>query len=216
MSVLRRSAGRSAQLSSDRIKGPHAITLRSQRNRIASSDEQTITNPQLVSTPDIAQRIFTVRGQKVIISIHLAELYKVEPRSLIQAVQRNRSRFPSDFVFQLTAQEFTNLKSQFVISSSSKHGGARALPYAFTEHGALMAANVLKSKRAAQISVEIVRAFVHLRRFALTNRDLARKIADLESRYDGQFEQIFDALRALLASPEPSHNRKMGFQQSRE
>ena len=175
-----------------------------------------MNEPQLVSTPDIAQRILTVRGQKVIISLHLAELYKVEPRSLVQAVQRNRSRFPADFVFQLTAEEFTNLKSQIVISSSSKHGGSRALPYAFTEHGALMAANVLKSKRAAQISVEIVRAFVQLRRFALTNRDLARKIADLESPYDGQFEQIFDALRALLASPEPSHNRKMGFQQRRE
>ena len=175
-----------------------------------------MNDPQPLPSPDIAQRIFTVRGQNVIVSIHLAELYEVEPRSLIQAVQRNRSRFPPDFVFQITQQEFTNLKSQFVISSSPKHGGARALPYAFTEHGALMAANVLKSKRAAQISVEIVRAFVHLRRFALTNRDLARKIADLESRYDGQFEQVFNTLRVLLASPEPSHNRKMGFQHRRE
>ena len=175
-----------------------------------------MNDPQLVSTPDIAQRIFTVRGQKVIISIHLAELYGVIHKALMQAVQRNRLRFPPDFVFQLTRQEFTNLKSQIVTSSSGDYGGIRKLPYAFTEHGALMAANVLKSKRAAQISVEIVRAFVHLRRFALTNRDLARKIADLESRYDGQFDQIFNALRALLASPEPSHNRKMGFQQSRE
>jgi hypothetical protein len=87
------------------------------------------------------------------------------------------------------------------------------LPYAFTEHGALMAANVLKSKRAAETSVEIVRAFVRLRRFALTNRELARKIAELESHYDGQFEQVFEALNALLASPEPHHGRRMGFQQ---
>lgn len=88
------------------------------------------------------------------------------------------------------------------------------MPYAFTEHGALMAANVLKNKRAAQISVEIVRAFIRLRKFALTNDALARKVAELESRYDGQFEQVFDALRALLASPEPAHNRRMGFQQT--
>jgi hypothetical protein len=176
-----------------------------------------MNDPQLLpASSDITHRIFTIRGQKVIISIHLAELYQVEPRALMQAVQRNRSRFPSDFIFQLTQQEFANLKSQIVISSSSKHGGARTLPYAFTEHGALMAANVLKSKRAAQISVEIVRAFVHLRRFALTNRELARKIADLEARYDGQFEQVFEALHALLASPEPQHGRKMGFQHSRE
>lgn len=172
-----------------------------------------MTDSQLTATqPDIANRIFTVRGQKVILSFHLAELYGVEPRALIQAVQRNRSRFPADFMFQITRQELTNLKSQIVISSSG-HGGARALPYAFTEHGALMAANVLKSKRAAETSVEIVRAFVRLRRFALTNRELARKIAELESRYDGQFEQVFEALNALLASPEPHHGRRMGFQQ---
>ena len=106
------------------------------------------------------------------------------------------------------------MKSQFVTSKNVGRGGLRKMPYAFTEHGALMAANVLKSKRAAQISVEIVRAFIRLRRFALTNRELARKIADLESRYDGQFDQVFEALRALLASPKPAHGRKMGFQQT--
>lgn len=147
----------------------------------------------------------------MIISIHLAELYEVPHKALMQAVRRNRSRFPEDFVFQLMTQEFTNLKSQFVTSSSSGYGGLRKMPYAFTEHGALMAANVLKSKRAANVSVEIVRAFVQLRRFALTNRELARKVAALEARYDGQFEQVFDALRALLASPEPNHSRKRGF-----
>jgi hypothetical protein len=165
--------------------------------------------------PDIAQRIFTVRGQKVITSVQLAELYGVPHKALMQSVRRNRARFPSDFVFQLTRSEFTNLKSQIVTSSSAAYGGLRKLPHAFTEHGALMAANVLKSKRAAKVSVEIVRAFVHLRRFALTNRELGRKLAELESRYDGQFEQVFDALRALLASPEPEHGRKMGFQQTK-
>lgn len=165
---------------------------------------------------EISDHILTLRGQKVILSPHLADLYGVPHKALMQAVQRNRSRFPIDFLFQVTRQEFRHLKSQIVTSSSDGYGGVRKMPYAFTEHGALMAANVLKSKRAAQTSVEIVRAFVRLRRFALTNRELARKVAELEGRYDGQFEQVFDALRALLASPEPAHNRKMGFQQARE
>lgn len=174
-----------------------------------------MASASIITTPDITDRIFTIRGQKVIISVHLAELYGVPHKSLMQAVRRNLSRFPSDFLFQLTSQEFNNLKSQIVTSSSGGYGGVRKMPYAFTEHGALMAANVLKSKQAARTSVEIVRAFVRLRRFALTNRDLARKIAALESRYDGQFEQVFDALRALLASPEPQHGRRMGFQQTK-
>jgi hypothetical protein len=168
--------------------------------------------PQPVAiSPEIKTKIFTIRGQKVIISLHLAELYETAHKALMQAVRRNRARFPEDFVFQLSPHEFANLKSQIVTSSSSGYGGLRKLPYAFTEHGALMAANVLKSKRAAEVSVKIVRAFVRLRRFALTNRELARKVAALEARYDGQFEQVFDALRALLASPEPNHGRKMGF-----
>lgn len=174
-------------------------------------------NTQLTpALSDISERIVTLRGQKVILSVDLAALYEVEPRALIQAIQRNRKRFPPDFVFQITREELTNLKSQFVISSLATHGGARSLPYAFTEHGALMAANVLRSKRAVETSVEIVRAFVRLRRFALTNRELARKIAELESRYDGQFERVFEALNALLASPEPHHGRRMGFQQTKD
>ena len=166
------------------------------------------------ASPEIANRIFTIRGQKVIVSVHLAELYGVPHKALLQSVRRNRSRFPIDFLFQITPEEFNHLKSQIVTSKNVGRGGLRKMPYAFTEHGALMAANVLKSKRAAQISVEIVRAFIRLRRFALTNRELARKIADLESRYDGQFDQVFEALRALLASPKPAHGRKMGFQQT--
>ena len=172
-------------------------------------------SPALPNNETITSRIFTLRGQKVVLSTDLAALYEVEPRALIQAVQRNPVRFPEDFVFRLTAKEVTDLKSQNVISSAPQHGGSRALPYAFTEHGALMAANVLKSARAARMSVEIVRAFVQLRRFALTNRELSRKIADLESRYDGQFDQIFEALHALVASPEPGHDRKMGFNQTK-
>lgn len=170
------------------------------------SEDETLT-----VLPKIETRIFSVRGQKVIISIHLAELYGVLHKALMQAVQRNQRRFPADFVFQLTTQEFANLKSQIVTSNHGGHGGIRKLPHAFTEHGVLMAANVLRSKRATEVSVEIVRAFVRLRRFALTNRELSRKIAELEANYDGRFEQVFDALRHLLASPEPHHGRKMGF-----
>ena len=172
-------------------------------------------SPALPTNETITSRIFTLRGHKVVLSTDLAALYEVEPRALIQAVQRNPVRFPEDFVFRLTIKERIDLKSQNVISSAPQHGGSRALPYAFTEHGALMAANVLKSARAARMSVEIVRAFVQLRRFALTNRELSRKIADLESRYDGQFDQIFEALHALVASPEPGHDRKMGFNQTK-
>ena len=160
---------------------------------------------------DITPRIFSVRGQKVILSSHLAELYGVPHKALMQAVRRNPTRFPIDFAFQITRQELTNLKSQIVTSSSGGYGGLRKLPSAFTEHGALMVANVLKSRRAAQVSVEVVRAFVQLRRFALSNRELARKVCELEQRYDGQFHHVFEALRALLASPEPDHRRKIGF-----
>jgi hypothetical protein len=171
-----------------------------------------VSGAKLIPTsPEIAPRIFTIRGAKVIVSIHLAELYGVPHKALMQAVRRNSKRFPSDFVFQLSRQEFNNLKSQIVTSKTVGRGGLRKMPSAFTEHGALMAANVLKSTRAAEVSVEIVRAFVKLRRFALTNRELARKVAELEKRYDGQFEQVFEALRHLLAAPEPSHSRKIGF-----
>ncbi len=164
--------------------------------------------------PDITPRIFSVRGQKVILSPHLAELYGIPHKALMQAVRRNHKRFPGNFVFQLSRQELTNLKSQFVTSSFGGYGGLRKMPSAFTEHGALMGANVLKSQRAVRVSVEIVRAFVKLRRFALTNRELARKVTKLEQRYDGQFNHVFDALRALLSSPEPSHRRKIGFNRS--
>jgi ORF6N domain. len=118
-------------------------------------------------------------------------------------------------MFQLTREEFESLRSQSVISKTGR-GGRRYLPYAFTQEGVAMLSSVLRSKRAVQVNIEIMRAFVRMRSFALTNRELARKIADLESRYDGQFEQVFEALNALLASPEPHHGRRMGFQQTKD
>jgi hypothetical protein len=153
----------------------------------------------------IRQSIFLIRGQKVMLDAHLAELYAVETRELIQAVTRNRTRFPRDFMFQLSKREYANLRSQFVISSL--WGGRRSTPYAFTEQGVAMLATVLRSRRAIGVNIEIVRAFVYLRRLISEHAELARRIDELEARYDGNFQAIFDAIRGLIAQPEKQHKR---------
>ncbi|OGI40611.1 MAG: hypothetical protein A2V91_00970 [Candidatus Muproteobacteria bacterium RBG_16_64_10] len=140
----------------------------------------------VVALERIENRIYLLRGQKAMLSPHLAELYGVEPRTLIQAVKRNRDRFPEDFMFQLNEAEFLNLKSQFVISSWG--GSRRAAPYAFTEQGVAMLSSILRSKRAVRVNIEIMRAFVRLRRMLATNAGLARKLAILEKKYDAQFK----------------------------
>jgi len=127
----------------------------------------------------IERRIYLIRGQKAIPSTDLAELYQVEPRALVQAMKRNADRFPEDFMFQLTAEEWKNLKSQIVISSWG--GARRAAPYAFTEHGALMLSSVPKSQRAVQMSILIIRVFVRLRELLATYKDLARQIEQLQA-----------------------------------
>ncbi len=157
----------------------------------------------------IETRIFLIRGEKVMLSTHLAELYDVEPRALIQAVKRNTERFPEDFMFQLAADEFTNLKSQIVISSWG--GTRRAAPYAFTEQGVSMLSSVLRSKRAVMVNVEIMRAFVRLRKMLASNVALARKLAALEKKYDAQFKAVFDAIRELMTPPDPKKKRPIGF-----
>lgn len=164
---------------------------------------------QLVSMRMVERRILLIRGQKVLLDSDLAELYGVETKRLNEAVKRNCDRFPSDFMFQLTKKEDANLRSQFA-TSSSDHGGRRTLPFVFTEHGALMLANVLKSKRAIQASVEIVRAFVRLRETLATHKDLARKLEELEKKYDEQFASVFNAIRALMTPPEVK-SRRIGF-----
>ena len=164
-----------------------------------------------VIVPDL---IVAIRGESVILDSDLAALYGVSTSALNQAVQRNQARFPADFAFRLTAAEAAELvRSRSQTVTKKRGANLKYAPRVFTEHGALMAANVLRSKRAVAVSVEIVRAFIQLRKFALTNEKLARQIAELESRYDGQFEQVFEAINALLASPEPHHGRRMGFQQ---
>ena len=163
-----------------------------------------------VAIPErVAGSIILVRGQRVILDTHLADLYDVEVRSLIQAVKRNQERFPVDFMFQLEKQEVGRLRSQFVISNG--RGGRRYAPYAFTEQGVAMLSSVLRSQRAALVNVEIMRAFVHLRRMLASNVALARKLAELEAKYDAQFRAVFDAIRELMSAPDSRPRRQIGF-----
>jgi len=136
----------------------------------------------------------------------LAELYGVETKALNRAFMRNRERFPEDFAFQLTENEFEDLRCQI---GTSRWGGRRYLPYAFTEQGVAMLSSVLRSKRAVQVNIEIMRAFVRLREILATHKDLARKLEALEKRYDSQFRVVFDAIRQLMTPPE-SKKRKIG------
>jgi hypothetical protein len=155
------------------------------------------------------QNILLIRKQRVMLSHDLARLYGVPVKVLNQAVRRNRERFPDDFMFQLDNVELDNLKSQIVTSS---WGGARVLPYAFTEQGEAMLSSVLRSPRAVQVNIAIMRAFVRLREMLLTNADLARKLAELERKYDSQFRAVFDAIRQLMAPPAPDQPPKeIGF-----
>ena len=156
----------------------------------------------------IEQRIFLLRGQKVMFSHDLAQLYEVETRALNQAVKRNSDRFPADFMFQLNDEEFRSLKSQIVTSSWG--GLRRAAPYAFTEQGVAMLSSVLRSRRAIQVNVEIMRAFLRLRQMLGSHADLARKLDALEKKYDVQFKVVFDAIRELMRPPEPNR-RRIGF-----
>jgi ORF6N domain len=156
----------------------------------------------------IRHSIFMIRGQKVILDAHLAELYAVATRVLIQAVTRNASRFPRDFMFRLTKREFANLRSQIVISSL--WGGRRSAPYAFTEQGVAMLSSVLHTKRAIAVNVEIMRTFVELRRMISDHAELANRISELEKRYDGQFQVVFDAIRNLIEPPEKTQ-RRIGY-----
>ena len=159
----------------------------------------------------IENRIFLLRGEKVMFDFHLAELYGVGTRVLMQSVQRNRDRFPEDFMFQIDSKELTALRSQIVISKPGR-GGTRYAPFAFTEQGVAMLSSVLNSPRAVQVNIAIVRAFVKLRQLLSTHVELARKLAALERKYDEQFKIVFDAIRALMSDDEvPASHREIGF-----
>ncbi len=165
------------------------------------------TSYSIVPAERIQNSIYLIRGQKVILSNDLAELYGVSVGVLNQAVKRNTDRFPADYMFQLTRQELANLKSQIVISS---WGGRRFTPYAFTEQGVAMLSSVLHSPRAVKVNIEIMRAFVRLRQLLATHADLARKLEELERKFDGQFRVVFEAIRELMTEPEPPR-KQIGF-----
>ena len=165
----------------------------------------------LVPIEKIENIIFTIRGYKVLLDTHLADLYGVETRVLIQAVKRNDDRFPDDFMFQLSHDEFDSLRSQIVISKGK--GGRRYLPYVFTEQGVAMLSSVLRSKRAIEVNIAIMRAFVQLRKTLDSHAELARKLVDLEKRFeshDEQIQAIFEAIRQLMAPPDKKV-KKIGF-----
>ena len=161
----------------------------------------------LVPVERIDRAILLIRQHKVMLDTDLAVLYGVETKALVRAVRRNRERFPEDFMFQLSPAEFENLRFQF---GTSSWGGRRYRPYAFTEHGVAMLSSVLRSRRAVRVNIEIMRAFVTLRRVIDSHGDLANKLDELEERYDQQFAVVFEAIRKLMAPPATARKR-IGF-----
>ena len=168
----------------------------------------------LVPTERIERAILLIRGQKVLLDSDLAELYEVETKALTRAVRRNADRFPDDFMFRLTAEEFDNLKCQ--TGTSSSWGGRRYPPYAFTEQGVAMLSSVLRSDRAVAVNIEIMRAFVRLREILSSHAELSRRLDELEKKYDAQFKAVFDAIRQLMIPPDPPTKRRIGFHRDEE
>jgi hypothetical protein len=171
-------------------------------------NESTKNSPITIPGERIIQTILLIRGHKVILDEDLAELYGVETRTLNQAVKRNEKRFPEDFMFQLSNEEFEILKSQSVTSS---WGGRRYPPYAFTEQGVAMLSSVLHSDRAVQVNIAIMRTFVQLRQMLSSHSELSQKLEELEKKYDSQFKIVFEAIRELMKPEEPEKKRPIGF-----
>jgi len=165
----------------------------------------------IITAEGIERKIILIRGQKVMLDSDLAELYGVEIRVLNQAVTRNIKRFPSDFMFQLSEDEDKSLRSQFVILKTGRGKHRKYLPYVFTEQGVAMLSSVLNSERAIDVNIQIMRAFARLRKMIASHEGLARKLDDLEKKYDGQFHVVFEAIRQLMATEEKP-KRKIGFE----
>ena len=172
---------------------------------------------------NVAQLVFFIRGEKVMLDADLAKLYGVTTKALNQAMRRNKTRFPEDFGFRLSREEFDNMRSQIVttsrdrsaiwsqiVTTSQKYRRSDSLPVAFTEQGVAMLSSVLRSARAVEVNIAIMRTFVQLRRLMDTNRDLARKIEALEKKYDEQFAVVFEAIKQLIAPPAPT-KKEIGF-----
>ena len=170
--------------------------------------DKTMTT-KLIPHEVIENKIFLLRGKKVMFDKDLATLYGVTTGALIQAVKRNIQRFPDDFMYQLTKQEFTVLISHFVISKG--RGGTRQLPYAFTEHGILMLSSILNSERAVQVNIQIMRAFTKLREMLASHKELRKKIEALENKSDHQFQIVFNAIKGLLQPPPSKPKPSIGF-----
>lgn len=162
----------------------------------------------IVPVEVVERKIYLIRGQKVMLDKDLAVLYGVKPIRLREQVKRNIRRFPDDFMFQLNEKEIDSMVSQNAIPSRKYLGGYQ--PYVFTEQGVAMLATVLNSERAVQVNIAIMRVFVKLREMIACNKDLARKLDDMERKYDAQFKVVFDAIRQLMTPPEPKHQR-IGF-----
>jgi hypothetical protein len=177
----------------------------------------------ILKPEDVAQLVFFIRGEKVMLDVDLAKLYGVTTKALNQAMRRNSSRFPDDFAFRLSRKEFDNMRSQIVttsknrpamwsqiVTTSQKYRRIDSLPMAFTEQGVAMLSSVLRSSRAVEVNIAIMRTFVQLRRLMDSNAGLARKIEGLEKKYDEQFAVVFAAIKQLIAPPEPPKPR-IGF-----
>jgi hypothetical protein len=174
-------------------------------------EQRLMARKSVVRSREIVEAIRSIRGQRVMIDHDLAALYGVETRTLVQAVKRNTTRFPADFMFRLSMAEFERLRSQSVISNG--RGGRRHRPYVFTEQGVAMLSSVLRSSRAVQVNVEIMRAFVRLRGFVSRHEQLSRKLDALERKYDAQFRVVFAAIRQMMAE-ESDPKRRIGFSSS--
>lgn len=168
----------------------------------------------LIPAERIEKSILMIRGEKVMLDSDLADMYGVETGQLVRAVKRNLDRFPDDFMFQLSDEAWESLRCHFGISNIGR-GGRRYAPYAFTEQGVAMLSSVLRSERAVQVNVEIMRTFVRLRRMLAGHSELSSKLAALEQKYDAQFRVVFDAIRQLM-SPEPVPPQRMGFHAIRD
>jgi ORF6N domain len=170
-----------------------------------------VVEKSIIPQERIEGAILYIREHKVILDADLAKLYGVGTKVLNQAVRRNRNRFPEDFMFQLTKEEFENWRSQIVTSNPSAKMALRRRPYAFTEQGVAMLSSVLHSERAVRVNIEIMRAFVRLRQMLASNVELARKLDALEKKYDAQFRVVFEAIRKLMEPPPEPKRGRIGF-----
>lgn len=173
--------------------------------------KDTDVSSSRVFADQITHSILVIRGHKVLLDIHLADLYGVETKALKRAVRRNQERFPEDFMFQLTNQELANLRRQF---GTSSWGGHRYSPYAFTEQGVAMLSSVLRSPKAVVVNIEIMRAFVRLRQLISSNRELSQKLDELDrrvSKHDATISEIIEGIRQFMVPPDPGDKRPIGF-----